>query len=150
ATLEGGVRVPRPSRLGRLLFLVCAVGTWAWLVRAWSRPGRRAVVGRERPRIPSGMPAMELVAAAPDGSGWRGRVVDAHDGSPVRDAEIKLLIPAFSSDGVAAASRTDANGEFELPHVDYASAEGSRFRIEAEWHTALERPVTRPGSIAIS
>ncbi len=150
ANLELDVPVPPPSPLGRVLLLVCAVGICAWLVRAWYRPGRREVVSRERTSIPSGMPMLELISAAPDGSGWRGRVLDAHDGSPVQNAVITLLIPAFSSNSVAANARTDAAGEFELGHVDYAGAEGSRFRIEAEWHTTLERPVPRPGSIAIS
>ncbi|MGE0327285.1 MAG: carboxypeptidase-like regulatory domain-containing protein [Polyangiaceae bacterium] len=149
--LEIEVPVPPPSPWGRIALVACALLITAWLVRAWYRPGRHeSKEAEERKSIPSGKPALELLEPAGAGSGWRGRVSDAHEGTPIRDATITLLIPAFSSDGVAARANTDAEGRFELEHVDFATAEGSRFRIEAPWHSTLERPVPRPGAIAIS
>ncbi|MCA9628685.1 MAG: hypothetical protein KC766_13495 [Myxococcales bacterium] len=149
--LEIEVPVPPPSPWGRVLLVLGALLITAWLVRAWYRPGRREPQeGEERKSIPSGKPALELLEPAGAGDGWRGRVCDAHEGTPIASATITLLIPAFSSDGVAAQTKTDDAGRFEMGHVEFATAEGSRFRIEAPWHSTLERPVPRPGAIAIS
>lgn len=149
--LEIEVPVPPPSPWGRVALIVGALGITAWLVRAWYRPGRRETKeAEERKSLPSGKPALELLEPAGAGEGWRGRVSDAHEGTPIVGASITLLIPAFSSDGVAAKAKTDSEGRFELGHVDFGTAEGSRFRVEAPWHSTLERPVPRPGAIAIS
>ncbi len=149
--LEIEVPVPPPSPWGRIALIACALLITAWLVRAWYRPGRRETrETEERKSIPSGKPALELLEPAGAGEGWRGRVCDAHDGTPIPGASITMMIPAFSSDGVAAQTKTDTDGRFELDHVEFATAEGSRFRVEAPWHSTLERPVPRPGAIAIS
>ncbi|MCA9642766.1 MAG: hypothetical protein KC492_18845, partial [Myxococcales bacterium] len=101
--LEIEVPVPPPSPWGRIALITGALLITAWLVRAWYRPGRHETKETdERRSIPSGKPAVELLEPAGADGGWRGRVSDAHEGTPVSGATITLLIPAFSSDGVAA------------------------------------------------
>ena len=127
------VRVAPPSPWRRLR-VIAALFIAAWIMRGWRRP-RAAKVRRRRPQ-PSARRLVEVVELGPP-SGWRGRVLDAHDGT-VPGARIQIR-SGFVGDGVAA--RPSA---FEV-----ASSSGRccsrRLRLEAggRWHATLVKP-SRP------
>ena len=146
------VRVPLapPSAWRSLPWVVAAVTVLLWFVGAWRRPMRTE---RRRPddesAPPSGQPSLEVVERGPANSGWRGRVVDAHDAFPIEQARVQVLVPAFAGDGVVSEAATDENGSFQLAHVDEAAVQGARLRISAKWHAALVRPIPPAGFVAI-
>ena len=144
--------VSGPSAWRRLPWLLVALAIGAWVVSAWRRPkwAEREKPEGERSR-PTGRASVELIEAGPAESGWRGAVIDAHEGEPVPDARVQIVVPAFEGDGVARWARTDDRGEFELEHVAGATqAEGARIEVRAPWHTTLQKPVPRPGYVSIA
>jgi hypothetical protein len=90
-----------------------------------------------------------VIERGPPRGGWRGRVLDAHDGAPVAGARVAITGPAFGGGGRAATTTTDDEGRFELPHVDGANAEGAQIETTARWHARLARPLPIPGYVAI-
>jgi hypothetical protein len=83
------------------------------------------------------------------GSGWRGHVIDAHDGAPVEGARVTLVVPVFDGEGVAATFTTVADGAFSIAHVPAAKQEGARLVASARHHTTLAQPVPPDGILAV-
>jgi hypothetical protein len=89
-----------------------------------------------------------VVELGPVRSGWKGRVLDAHEGTPIEAARISVLIPAFGGDGCATSGVTDEQGHFELDHVE--RTEGARLEVTARWHSTLVKPLPPPGLITVN
>lgn len=145
-----GVAVPvaPPSPWRNVGWIIAAAFVAGWVVRGWRRPARsERKLDRDAGAPPSGRPSVALLERGAARSGWRGRVLDAHDGTPIANAEVAVLRPSFEGDGVAARCHSDDEGRFELEHVE--GAEGAVMRIEARLHSALERPLPPAGSVAI-
>ncbi|MCA9595373.1 MAG: carboxypeptidase regulatory-like domain-containing protein [Myxococcales bacterium] len=146
--LAVAVPVTPPSPWRALPWVIAVMVVTAWVIRGWLRPGRRqARMGSEAPP-PSGRPSLEVIAAGPARSGWRGRVADAHDGNPIPEARITIRVPSFGGDGIAASVTTDRTGRFELGHVD--SVEGAQLEVWARWHATLVRPLPPAGEMGIA
>ncbi len=147
-TLSAPIAAPSPWR--RAPWVVAALMIAIWVVRGWRRPARsEKKAPREQPSLPSGRASVEVIERGPAKSGWRGRVLDAHDGSPVVGARIAILVPAFDGGGRAASAITDQEGRFELPHVAGSDVEGTQIEARARFHTRLSRALPPPGFVSI-
>lgn len=122
------------------------------------------VVGRRRPRAvpaaaaPARAPVVarvEVTAAAPgaDPDELRGRVTDAHEGTPVAGAIARLEHVGFDGVKVLAETRADAQGAFVLrrpraPGRD--DGHGTELVCEAPLHRAHRHPAPRGGVAAVA
>lgn len=142
------VPVSPPSPWRRLPWVVAALGIGAWVVRTWWRPPRTEKPERDRVSLPPGRPSLDVIEILPEKSGWRGRVVDAHEGSAIEGATLTIILPAFATDGVAARSVSDEAGRFELAPVQ--RVEGARLEVSAPWHSTLVRDLPPDGHLQVS
>lgn len=146
--LETQLAVAPRSPLRQLPWLMGALAVALWMARGWRRPPRleRPV---ERAPEPTGRASVEIVEVGADRSGWRGRVVDAHEGAAVARARVAVMSPTFVGDGVVATTETDADGAFALEFAEALRAEGIRLRVTAQWHATLERPLPPQGQFVV-
>jgi hypothetical protein len=130
-------------------WLVGAAGIAYWVIRAWRRPARAARARPVADSPASGRAEALLLERDAAGSGWRGHVIDAHDGTPVEGARVTLVVPVFDGEGVAATFTTAADGAFAIAHVAAAKQEGARLVAAARHHTTLAQPVPPDGMLAV-
>jgi hypothetical protein len=150
APLSVAVPIRAPSPWRRLPWLVMAVAVAIWVIQSWRRPGRAQQKASTSPVAPSGRAAVSVIERGPSRSGWRGRVLDAHDGSPVVGARVSILTPAFGGDGIVRSIEADRDGCFSLDHSQSFGVEGARMQTSARWHSSLTRPLPPPGEIIIT
>lgn len=148
------VRVPLrgPNPVRRIAALGACV-----LVLAFFLAGRIAAGRAKRkpmpPRIDAApaepRAALEVVATTegPD-EGFRGRVLDAHERTPIADARVWIERGNFEGVDVLASTHADAEGRFSLPAVPRASSE--RLVAEGRIHQRLTRPLPASGEIVIA
>jgi hypothetical protein len=145
-----------PSAWRRAPWLLFAVAMGSFALRGWWQPGvRRLSRSKGAPREPVSPGPIREVRPLPRNQGWRGRVVDAHEGRPVPDAEIAILVPVFPGasggaprEGVVAKTRTDDEGRFTLSEARLA--EGARLHVRATWHAKLDQPCPPSGEIVVA
>ncbi|HEY6559615.1 MAG TPA: carboxypeptidase-like regulatory domain-containing protein [Polyangiaceae bacterium] len=147
--LRISVPVKAPSPWRRLPWLLAALAIAAWLVRGWRRPGRSQRQPTEPGATLNGRAALSVIEHGPLHSGWRGRVLDAHDGVPIEGAKVAILTPAFGGDGVVRSAATDKDGRFSLDHLERI-VEGARMHVSARWHAELVRPIPPTGEVLVS
>jgi hypothetical protein len=95
-------------------------------------------------------PRMEVVRRAERGDeGWTGRVVDAHEGTPIAGARVWIERGTFDGNQVVASTETDADGRFALPGIGPVAGDG-RLSAEARLHARLTRDVPAPSEIRIA
>jgi len=129
------------------LFGAAAIGYW--VVRAWRRPARAPRVKMPSDSVATGRSEALLLERDVAGSGWRGHVIDAHDGTPIEGARITLVVPVFDGEGIAASFMTAADGAFSIAHVPAARQEGARLVAMARHHTTLAQPAPPDGVLAV-
>ncbi len=145
------VPVRPPSPWGGTPWLFAAAAVAYWVMRSWKRPARAVRTRTLAGSLPTdGRPALELIEADASQKGFRGRVVDAHDGTPIAGARVSIIVPAFDGEGVAATQTTSAEGAFHLPHVAAARNDGARLVATAPHHATLSERAPRDGVLAIS
>jgi hypothetical protein len=144
------VEVPAPAQSPWAgtpwLFGVAAIAYW--VVRSWLRPSRRAAPTHHG-EAPPGRAAVELLSTDLSRSGWRGHVVDAHDGTPIAGARVSIVVPVFDGEGVAAAQTTGEDGAFAIAHVEAAKNDGARLVVTAPHHTTLSEPAPSDGTLSV-
>jgi hypothetical protein len=98
----------------------------------------------------AGKPRIEVVRPAARGeTGWHGRVVDAHEGTPIAGARIWIERGTFDGRTVLASTGADASGAFVLPAVTLVGDE--QVAVEAPLHARLVvEPLPAPGELAIA
>ena len=98
----------------------------------------------------AGKPRLDVVRAAERGEvGWRGRVVDAHEGTPVRDARVWVERGTFEGKSVLASVGTDGHGAFELSHI-VGLVGNEQMAVEAPLHARLLQPLPAAGELSIA
>jgi hypothetical protein len=96
-----------------------------------------------------GKPRLEVVRAAAQGeSGWRGRVVDAHEGTPVHNARVWIERGTFEGRSVLASAATDSAGMFELGAVEVVG--GEQIGAEARLHARFLQLLPPGGELSIA
>ncbi|HVR18735.1 MAG TPA: carboxypeptidase regulatory-like domain-containing protein, partial [Polyangiaceae bacterium] len=146
APLPIEVTLAAPSYWGSLAWLLGFVAIAVWLLKSWQRPAR--TLRTTSAGAPKARAAAVVVVEADDAAaGWRGIVRDAHDDTPVPDAQVSIV--AEDTEGARAVARatTAADGRFELPAVT-ASSE-TRFVVTARWHATLKVALPPHGRLEI-
>ena len=100
-----------------------------------------ATVGKARVEV--------LRAAARGETGWRGTVVDAHDGTPVRGARLWIERGTFEGRQVLASVGADPRGRFVLEDIGKPVG-GEQLACEAPLHSRLVQPLPAPGDLSIA
>ncbi|HEY3253327.1 MAG TPA: hypothetical protein VGJ91_05245, partial [Polyangiaceae bacterium] len=98
--LSVAIPVLPPSPWRRIAWITAVVILGSWLLLGWQRPRRlerraNALAPRHAARVP-----VDVIEVGDRRFGWHGRVVDAHDGSPIAGAAVLLRLPAFDTSGV--------------------------------------------------
>jgi hypothetical protein len=135
--------------LAVLAFFLLGRLTSSRRAKAETRPSREVPAAREA------KPRLEVVRAAARGeSGWRGRIVDAHDGSPVAGARVFIERGTFEGKSVLASTVAGADGTFELPSLESQgggtrAVGGEVLGAEGRLHARLLQPLPGAGELAI-
>jgi hypothetical protein len=142
------VPISPPSPWRRLPWVIACLLAALGVARTWWRPPRSEKPERERASVPPGRPSLDVIEVGPQRSGWRGRVLDAHEATPIEGATVSIVVPTFKGDGLSARAVADSEGKFELQHVE--RAEGVRMEVRARWHSTLRKPLPPPGYVIVS
>lgn len=145
------IKEPSPIALVALFALVAAVGIW--VLQRWRRPPKPKHAEPERAPKPPGHAEIVVVASTRGARGWRGKVIDAHDGGPLAGIEVSVSRPTFEATGVLATATTDEAGAFVL-ELDGGGAGGASneatLRAEGALHAAIEQTLPPPGEVRIA
>ncbi|MEO6603522.1 MAG: carboxypeptidase-like regulatory domain-containing protein [Polyangiaceae bacterium] len=149
STVSVAVPVAPPSPWQRIAWVATVTVLGAWLLLGWRRPRRRervanSPVQRHAARVP-----VDVLEVGDVHSGWRGRVLDAHDGSPIAGALVLVRLPAFDASGVVRTTRTDEAGAFTLEGTDLAGPMAA-LEVRAPFHTPLAARMPPPGTLVLS
>jgi len=142
------VPVAPESPWRRLPWVLAALAIGAWVIQSWWRPGRTEKPEPERSSLPPARPSLDVIELGPVDAGWHGRVLDAHEGTPIVGAKVTVVAPSFEGDGVQSSAVSDDQGRFELPAGE--RAEGARLIATARWHATLEKPLPPPGRVQVN
>jgi hypothetical protein len=148
-SLSMPVRVPGPWRT--LAILLAGLVVIAWLVIGRTSRGRGPYTVDDEPAsIPSqGEARIDVIRSVKTSrAGWTGRVIDAHDETPVANAMVSVHRPSFQGVSVVATAQANQAGRFELRCEDVQS--GDMLVLEAPLHAVLRKPVPPYGEIQIA
>jgi hypothetical protein len=148
ATIPIDVRSPSPLRQAPLLLGALAIGAWILAGRAARK--RKTMAPPAEPRAAlEGSPRIEVVApSVPGVRRWAGRVVDAHDGTPIEAVRVAIERPGFQSKETLASTFTGKNGSFVLEEIPLVS--GTMLNAEGPLHSLFERPLPEPCMLEIA
>jgi hypothetical protein len=139
------VRAPLPW--GRVLSAVAGIAVLAWFVASRARTTFGLRAHSDSPKRDDG-PASRggaglIVREAKEANGpvgWIGRVVDAHDRTPVQGASVTLERRGFDRATVILSATSNAEGTFALSPP--ALAPGDELVVRSRFHTTFRAPVT--------
>jgi len=137
-----------PSQWRRVAWILAATALGLWLLIGWQRP-RRLERALAPPARRAQRAAVDVVAVHDARSGWSGRVLDAHDSTPLASAMVLVRVPVFEGDGVLRSARTDDQGAFRIESIDNAGP-GAALEVRAPWHTPLTAPMPPAGDLVLS
>jgi hypothetical protein len=151
------LRASNPWRRAPLALVALVIG--AWMLRgSWQPRGRKDRASGVPGRSTAEHGAIQLTRLGANSDGYRGQVLDAHDGTPLA-AVISIVATAFptparprTGDQVAEAHptpevETDEHGRFSLRAT--SSSAGACVRVRAPWHETLEQPLPLPGELTV-
>jgi hypothetical protein len=142
------VIVPTPSVARQLGLGLAGVALVAWIVSRWRRAPKQQRPESLLPPEPTGRSEV-LVVERPAGiRGWRGVVIDAHDGQPIASADVRIVRPTFDGDEAVARCTTDAEGRFELNDVEIPRE--AKLRVEGDLHARYEIPMPGPSVLRVT
>jgi hypothetical protein len=146
--IDQAVRPPSPW--SRVFGWIAGLGVLGWL--ALGRLPRGADPGRRTPKPAAEEPRarVALVNAGREGAtpGWSGRIVDAHDGTPVGGARIAIERPGFERSETMCEAVVEPGGAFSLP--DVAVAAGDRLVVEGRLHVRATLPLPAHGELEVA
>ncbi len=132
----------------QLAVTALVAGVAAWVVAGWRRAKprpRREEDGGAPP--PSGRPGVLVIGRAPSAGGWRGVVVDAHEGTPVGGAQLAIVVPSFQGDGVIARAVADEHGAFSF---EPTNVRDGRLVVRADLHSTHEQSLPPPSALHVA
>jgi hypothetical protein len=148
-SLRVDVNVTGPGIARQVLIALVVTAVTAWIVVGWRRaPMPKPTSDDDVDHgVPSGRAGVEVVRAPAGQSGWRGAVLDAHEGTPIAGARLSVVAPAFQGDGVVARVTADERGHFTL---DVPYRNDARLVIEADEHSKYEQALPPPGVLRVA
>lgn len=145
APVELRVVEPSAGYARYVLWIMAALLAALAVVLGWRRPPRsRPLEVKEPPRVRASVEVLEPLGA---GSGYRGYVRDAHEGTGISPALVSLLGPGPNRP-VLAQVRTSADGGFRIDGNGFPS--GTSVEVTAPLHATLTAPLPVPGVIELS
>jgi hypothetical protein len=136
-----------PSPWLRAVPIALAIVVAGWLVRGWWRPRRREREKTPQPTL-RGESSVDIVRPSPARDRWTGKVVDAHDGSPIADARVRVVVPSFVDLDVVVDARTDASGAFDF--TVHTAEKDLRLLVESPYHAEVERPLPPASEMVVA
>jgi hypothetical protein len=133
----------------RVILGLTGLAVIAWLT-VGRMPRRTAPSARRGPADdPESAPAagIDVLQADPSGSGWRGRVIDRHDGTPIAEVSIALERPGFESADRRVATLSGADGTFALAPTDVLP--GDRLVAEGPLHARVTQAAPPQGEVRV-
>jgi hypothetical protein len=142
------VRIAGAGMWRQIALAALVLGVAAWVVAGWRRakPKPRGDDEAGAPP-PSGRPGVQVIGRAPSAGGWRGVVVDAHEGTPVAGARLSIVVPAFQGDGVIARALADEHGAFSF---EPSGTRDARLVVDAELHSRYEQALPPPSALHVA
>jgi hypothetical protein len=129
------------------------------LLAWWAVARIRARARREEPAALSRISragTLRVVRPTPGEGAWRGRILDAHDRTPIAGAVVSIVAPAFPGPDRAAARHappallqveSDEDGQFALTLGKPPPS--ARLVIEAPWHAGWQSALPPTGELEI-
>jgi hypothetical protein len=147
------VRIPirGPGLLAKAPILVAGALVLAFFLfgRVWAEKTRVEPAAPAPPHEGEGKPGIEVLRPAERGRGGHtGRVVDAHDQTPIRGARIWIERGTFEGRTVLATTESDAHGRFVLPPVP--SEGGASLSAEGRVYARFTQDVPPAGEIVVA
>lgn len=148
------VQQKAPSRWLQVLPFALVLVVGAWLLKGWWRPKRRtARKGKTAKQVEA-----QGVAGAGEGvtvikgrraaaGRWSGIVVDAHDGTPIEGATLRVMQATYTSERELMRVDTDESGRFAFKLK--ARMREPRLRVQARFHTELVRELPPGGELLV-
>jgi hypothetical protein len=153
---EPTIRIPirGPGILSKAPILLAGLAVLVFFLvgRVSSKSAKTKAAPPRRPdgEARDGRPKLEVVRAAARGErGWTGRVIDAHEGTPVANARVWIERGTFEGRSVLASTTTNARGELTLPPLPNLVGD-EQIVAEGPLHARLVQPLPGPGEIAIA
>lgn len=148
AELTTEVKIAGTGWWKQLAVTALVAGVAAWVVAGWRRakprPRREEETGAPPP---SGRAGVQVIGRAPSAGGWRGLVVDAHEGKPVAGARLSIVVPAFQGDGVIASAVADEHGSFSF---EPTNVRDGRLVVRADLHSTYEQSLPPPSALHVA
>ena len=148
-TLQIDARVAGPGIARQIILAALVVAIAAWIVAGWRRAPKKALAadleGGTAP--PSGRPGVQVMGATAGQTAWRGHVNDAHDGTPIAGARLRIVVPAFDGDGIAGEATTDERGAFVLEGSHRSDA---RLVVDSPVHSTYEQALPQPSLLSVA
>ena len=162
------VPVHPPSAWKQVPLYVMAIGVALFLLLERSRRTPRPVPRAPTQLPPKGEPDVHVVATAKaTGQGWTGRVIDAHERTPIERARVAIEHVSFGAPEILESVVTDADGRFTIGHQAKKDQLGlsslgwnhrgrtlvdldARLVIDAPLHATLKKRLPPSGEVEIA
>jgi hypothetical protein len=142
------IRGPSPFRQVPLVAFAVAVAVWLFWGRTARKRHDRTLV-MSRPPSHEGTAGISVVKSSRSRAGiYAGRVVDAHEGTPVARARLSVEVPAFSGSDVLASVFADDAGEFRFELLQ--APPEAQLVVEGPLHAPLRQPLPGAGVMEIA
>jgi hypothetical protein len=146
--LQIEARVSGPGVARQIVLAALVVAIAAWIVAGWRRAPKKALASDETATAPpSGRPGVQVMGTTAGQTGWRGHVSDAHDGTPIAGARLRIVVPAFDGDGVGGQATTDERGAFVLEGAHRSDA---RLVVDSPVHSTYEQALPQPSVLSVA
>ena len=151
-TVRVPLKGPSPWRQAPLAIGALAVAAWLLVGRSVRRQRLDKTIVMQRPPTHEGTAGIAVVHSSRSRTGkYAGRVVDAHDGTPVARARVSVQVPAFPGAPVTIVASVFANeaGEFEF-ELETAPPQEAELVVEAPLHADLRQKLPAGGVLEIA
>lgn len=151
-TVRVPLKGPSPWRQLPLALGALAVAAWLLVGRSARRQRLDKTIVMQRPPTHEGTAGISVVHSSRSRMGkYGGRVVDAHDGTPVARARVSVQVPAFPGTpvNVVVSVFADDAGEFAFD-LETAPAQEAELVVEAPLHVDLRQKLPAGGVLEIA
>lgn len=136
-------------RRAPLVLLAVVVAGFLILFRRRERQAPKVASTKKEELGPVGQARLDVLKPVQFArNGWTGEVVDAHEGTPVSGAEIRIERPSFQSRLTVAQARADGAGRFKLAFVE--TQPGDELVVSGSLHSELPSEVPPQGELRIA
>jgi hypothetical protein len=143
------IRPPSPLRQLPLAIGALAVAAWLLVGRSARRQRLDRTIVMQHPPTHEGTAGIAMVHSSRSRTGtYSGRVVDAHDGTPVGRARVSVQNPSFGGDSVLASVFADERGAFAFELE--SAPPGAELVVEAPLHADLRQKLPGAGVLEIA